>query len=209
MSDGIEKLREYAKNRWTEDKLTGEVMRVWYGRYTTGEEFDALADQIEREFHYAVDAAVEETEEFYRAKLAELDKRLMPPGMEWPPKDSEGEDLSIGDKAHFLRTEHDGDHEWHDVVTAFRHQGIEGEGDVWIVEGEHGEAFACDCTKLPEPDTQERIDDDATMPPRRYYAEKIDHDVDLKDDEEVFTAVALSLMSRQRELDAKTMGGAE
>ena len=70
MSDGIEKLREYAKNRWTEDKLTGEVMRVWYGRYTTGEEFDALADQIEREFHYAVDAAVEETEEFYRATSA-------------------------------------------------------------------------------------------------------------------------------------------
>lgn len=219
-------------------------------------------------------------DEVQDAIMDELDKRLMPPGMEWPPKDSGGEDLSIGDKAHFLRTEHDGDHEWHDVVTAFRHQGIEGEGDVWIVEGEHGEAFACECTKRPEPkvlgadglpiregetvwdstspndptsgtvwrhggplkvlrrndvrvgfvvcendqgipldclaadlthaapDTQERIDEDASVPPRRYYADKIGHDVGLKDDEEVFTAVALDLLRRQRELDAKTAGGA-
>ena len=57
------------------------------------------------------------------------------------------------------------------------------------------------------PDTNERIDDDASMPPRRYYAAKIGHDVGLKDDEEVFTAVALDLLRRQRELDAKTMGG--
>jgi hypothetical protein len=93
-----------------------------------------------------------EADELFGVIYGELDKRLMPPGMEWPPKDSEGEDLSIGDKANFFRTEHDGDHEWHDVVTAFRHQDIEGEGDVWIVEGEHGEAFACECTKLTEPE---------------------------------------------------------
>lgn len=57
------------------------------------------------------------------------------------------------------------------------------------------------------PDTNERIDKDASMPPRRYYADKIGHDVGLKDDEEVFAAVALDLLRRQRELDAKTMGG--
>ena len=56
-------------------------------------------------------------------------------------------------------------------------------------------------------DTQESIDEDASMPPRRYYADKIGHDVGLKDDEEVFAAVALHLLLRQRELDARTMGG--
>ena len=56
------------------------------------------------------------------------------------------------------------------------------------------------------PDTQESIDDDASMPPRRYYADKIGHDVGLKDDEEVFAAVARDLLRRQRELDARTMG---
>lgn len=54
-----------------------------------------------------------------------------------------------------------------------------------------------------EPDTQERIDDDATMPPRSYYAKRIGHDVGLKDDEEVWTAVTAHLLRRQRELDGR------
>lgn len=54
-----------------------------------------------------------------------------------------------------------------------------------------------------EPDTQERIDDDATMPPRAYYAKHIGHDVGLKDDEEVWTAVTAHLLRRQRELDGR------
>lgn len=54
-----------------------------------------------------------------------------------------------------------------------------------------------------EPDTQERIDEDATMPPREYYTKHIGHDVGLKDDEEVWTAVAAHLLRRQRELDGR------
>lgn len=54
-----------------------------------------------------------------------------------------------------------------------------------------------------EPDTQERIEEDATMPPRAYYAENIGHDVGLKDDEEVWTAVTAHLLRRQRELDGR------
>lgn len=54
-----------------------------------------------------------------------------------------------------------------------------------------------------EPDTQERIDEDATMPPREYYAKHIGHDVGLKGDEEVWTAVTAHLMRRQRELDGR------
>lgn len=193
--------------------------------------------------------------------IGELDKRLMPEGMEWPPKDCEGEALHIGEKAHFLRTGYDGDHEWDDVIVAFRHQGLEGEGDAWIVVGEKGEAFACDCaverpavlaadglpieagqtvyaefsgsplvvekiegaylldeggtmlradcaTHTP-PDTQERIDGDATMPPRAYYAKHIGHDVGLKDDAECTEAMVRHLLNRQRGLDKRMMGGAE
>lgn len=56
------------------------------------------------------------------------------------------------------------------------------------------------------PDTQQRIDDDATLPPREYYAEHIGHDVGLKDDEEVAVAMVLDLLRRQRELDARKGG---
>lgn len=133
--DGIELLREYADGK--KEKRFCPILHGHYGdvdgdcmRGTCAEceggYLAALADRIGRE-------------------RDELDKRLMPLGMEWPPKDCEGEGLHIGEKAHFLRTGYDGDHEWDDVIVAFRHQGVEGEGDAWIVVGEDGEAFACDC----------------------------------------------------------------
>lgn len=59
------------------------------------------------------------------------------------------------------------------------------------------------------PDTQERIDDDATMPPRAYYAKHIGHDVGLKDDAECTEAMVRHLLNRQREIDGRTMGGGE
>lgn len=56
------------------------------------------------------------------------------------------------------------------------------------------------------PDTQERIDDDATLSPREYYNAHIGHDVGLKDDEEVAVAMVHDLLRRQRELDKRTGG---
>lgn len=56
------------------------------------------------------------------------------------------------------------------------------------------------------PETQERIDDDATMSPREYYNAHIGHDVGLKDDEEVTVAMVRDLLRRQRELDKRTGG---
>ena len=58
------------------------------------------------------------------------------------------------------------------------------------------------------PETQERIDDDATLSPREYYNAHIGHDVGLKDDEEVAVAMVHDLLRRQRKLDKRT-GGAE
>lgn len=59
----------------------------------------------------------------------------------------------------------------------------------------------------PEPDTQERIDEDAMLDPRLYYNDHIGHDVGLRDDATVYERVIRDLLRRQRELDAKTMGG--
>lgn len=70
-----------------------------------------------------------------------------------------------------------------------------------------GTMLRADCATHTPPDTQERIDDDATMPPRAYYAKYIGHDVGLKDDAECTEAMVRHLLNRQRGLDAKTMGG--
>lgn len=56
------------------------------------------------------------------------------------------------------------------------------------------------------PETQERIDGDAALPAREYYARHIGHDVGLKDDEEVAVAMVHDLLRRQRELDKRTGG---
>lgn len=53
------------------------------------------------------------------------------------------------------------------------------------------------------PETQERIDDDASLPPREYYVRHIGHDVAEKGAVEVHAAVTAHLLKRQRELDAK------
>ena len=64
----------------------------------------------------------------------------------------------------------------------------------------------CDHLTHTPPDTQQRIDDDATLKPREYYNAHIGHDVGLRDDEEVAVAMVHDLLRRQRELD-KRMGG--
>lgn len=52
-------------------------------------------------------------------------------------------------------------------------------------------------------DTQERIDEDASLPPREYYVRHIGHDVAEKGAVEVHAAVTAHLLKRQREIDAK------
>lgn len=195
--------------------------------------------------------AVSMADEVQDAIMAELDKRLMPPGMAWPRWDDgkqvshydtledataiclaldgscyslhydmpDGERVCLFDGSERVKrpepevlgadgepirkgeTVYDG--------TGNRHIVVEVDTDRALVEfdGELKRGWCASFITHTPPDTQERIDDDASMPPRRYYAAKIGHDVGLKDDEEVFTAVALDLLRRQRELDAKTMGG--
>ena len=85
------------------------------------------------------------------AKLRELVANMM-------PSDSEGQALDIADTVHMLRSEHDGDHEWDDVVVelAWTKWG----GDRWVVRGSKGEAWACECTKTGyDEDAYEASDD--------------------------------------------------
>lgn len=58
-------------------------------------------------------------------------------------------------------------------------------------------------------DTQERIDADATLDPRVYYADHFGGDVHAKDNEEVNQRVIFHLLKRQRELDSERMSGEE
>lgn len=264
---GIEKLREYAKtkNRWTEDKLTGDVMQVWYGRYTTGEEFDALADQIERELQHAVDAAVKEAE-------AELDKRLMPEGLEWPrfedgkpiarrdapdgiaavmimldgsgyelidmpdyavrprgervkrpePKvlAADGLPINIGDTVYGSGREQS-------VYTVVSPRAGEGRFSIECTDRD-GELCMVDASLVAHtpPDTQERIDEDVckitdgctyfssdgSCIKCRFVSQYGDADsayAACPGGDELERMVVSDLLRRQRELDARTMGGAE
>ena len=76
---------------------------------------------------------------------------------------------------------------------------------VWYKNGHFD--ISCTITHTP-PDTQQKIDDDATMPPAEYCAVR---GIDLGDDPDRATAteaMVLDLLRRQRELDKRT-GGAE
>lgn len=187
------------------------------------------------------------------AVMAELDKRLMPPGMEWPRWDdgkqvshydtledataiclaldgscyslhydmSDGERLCLFDGSERIKRPEPevrgadglpikvGETVYTPAGTKMTVRNITGDmvsAGIPTSDRAHAHMLARFLTHTT-PDTNERIDKDAIMPPRRYYAEKIGHDVGLKEDEEVFAAVALDLLRRQRELDAKTMGG--
>lgn len=193
-------------------------------------------------------------DEVQDAIMAELDKRLMPPGMTWP-RFEDGEHVMMGDEilTHInqasnvtsVRFNEYGSfvcYKWGGRIDGANVSGsdakrpepealgADGEpikvgetvydrlgGTFYVFEITHGGIettcgylSASEVTHTP-PDTQERIDDDATMPPREYCRTR-----DLEIEEEprvgyyetsaVETMVA-DLLSRQRELDAKTMGG--
>lgn len=203
----------------------------------------------------------------YQLILAELDKRLMPQGMEWP-RFEDGERVGIGDWFSWAGSTYTcnavkfGD--WfslhsNDVVPSWYGYsftdrvnrpesevlGADGltikvDDTVWFANSANATEFvvaemSTDSEysvrmRLPEspeqdgqwflpqvlthtpPDTQERINDDASMDPSTYCdevlgwgAEKIVHRSDYAAQNEAMIA---DLLRRQRELDAMTMGGA-
>lgn len=63
------------------------------------------------------------------------------------PMDLNERPIHICDTVHMLNTGHDGDHEWDDVVLSLEYVGKSG-GDDWLVHGEEGSAWACECDVL-------------------------------------------------------------
>ena len=226
MNNGIEKLQKYAfgmSPRRCDDILL-------------------LADQIKRE-HASELQAIE----------AEMDKRLMPPGMEWPKDRNENPfdprklyDSGCG-AVDFVRIGFVNGEQWASVVSHDGNDLLPEElGDcepevlgadglpikvgetVWYVGeqlvrgtveavGEGEVMLAGDGVYAPldlthtQPDTQERIDDDATMYPHEYCKK---HGIQAGTPDNATFALsdfvepmALDLLRRQRELDARTMGG--
>lgn len=74
---------------------------------------------------------------------------------------------------------------------------------VSLPSGKGWTMFRADRLTHTPPDTQERIDRDAALPAREYYARYIGNDVAEKGAVEVHAAVTAHLLKRQRELDAK------
>lgn len=207
-------------------------------------------------------------DEVQDAIMDELDKRLMPPGMEWPRWEdgkplceddapdgvtvvslyldgsgyglvdamlnhqagervkivkrpepealgADGEPIKVGDTVWDSTSPNDPT-----SSTVWRHGGplkVLRRNDVRagfvICENDQGIPLDCLAADLTHaaPDTQERIDDDATSDPATYCgevlgwdADKIVHRTDYAAQNEAMIA---DLLRRQRELDAKTMGG--
>lgn len=65
------------------------------------------------------------------------------------PKDTNDQYIHIGDAVHMLNTDHEGDYEWDDIVLSFEYIG-KGGGDVWLIHGKDGEAWACECEVLKQ-----------------------------------------------------------
>lgn len=119
-----------------------------------------------------------------------MDERQLPEGVEWP-RFEDGELVRIGDEVEF----HDGEIE--KVLQVFI--GCDG----YTLYGETKEEFSEYGTPVdrPEPeDTQEKIDDDATMPQVVYVACVLGKDARDMDGDEMQTLMIRDLLRRQREL---------
>lgn len=148
-----------------------------------------------------------EADELFGVICGELGKRLMPIGLEWP-RLTDGAQL----------TEYDAPDDVFAVAI-----GLNGEcyalldcipvfGDgckLLAVAGERIDRPNPQVTNTP-PDTQERIDDDATMLPRSYCRSLLEWGeahIDATDDPSLYDAMISDLLRRQRELDGhKTWG---
>ena len=113
------------------------------------------------------------------------------------PRYEDGEPVQFGD----IYTDKYG-REWKNGIKSIR---IDCNGDFSLHNNTMGnvgryEVFGQNkCVKRHKPDSLERIEDDATMPPRKYVADRR-HDVGLMDDEECICWMCTDLLHRQRKL---------
>lgn len=147
----------------------------------------------------AVQGVLDALEDAYNAGFSEgaslsIRRGMMPDGMEWP-RFEDGALVRVGDVAEFK----------YGVATV---TGICFDGELAWVGGDFGsEAISFrpgESVKRPEPhDTQERIDADATVPPKNYCCERNMEDMSGWDDSQFDEWKVLDLLRRQRKLDGR------
>lgn len=110
---------------------------------------EALDDVLDKIDRWRTDGVMEHWQ--YSQLFDIADSALSAPAMDQEflksPMDLNERPIHIGDTVHMLNTGHDGDHEWDDVVLSLEYIGKSG-GDDWLVHGEDGAAWACECEVL-------------------------------------------------------------
>lgn len=90
-----------------------------------------------------------------------------------------------------------GDTVWH--INTGECRTVDEVGDFWICSDGYAVKLNPLMYSHKQPDSLERIEEDATMPPRKYVADRR-HDVGLMDDEECACWMCTDLLRRQREV---------
>lgn len=262
---GIEKLQEYAfgmKPRRCDDilVLAGQIEREHVAELQALEERYKTDLREARDFRRNIAIMLGIScdgiaDDVYDAIKAELDKRLMPPGMEWPrfedgkkitwddaPEDIAAVCLALDGSCYSLHYDMPDDECMciYDVRRRVKRHVTEvlgadglpinvgetvysGNGNCYVVvevdtdralvefDGEPKRGWRASFITHTPPDTQESIDEDAKLDPCEYscWRKLCAHGEDCHGDyyDEAQTAMIDDLLCRQRELDARTMGG--
>lgn len=136
------------------------------------------------------------------ALLDEVEKRLVPEGMEWP-RFSDGEPVRIGDRVQLCNG--------HSEELCQVHMGESGYS-LYTETSDEEHLYGTTVNRLEPADTQERIDEDAGKTPCEYFGRKgrqcFDGDgcPSLEMDGSCGAAKTRDILRRQRELDAKGAG---
>lgn len=185
------------------DEMTTETLKK-LREFSRAESCEERAEAVGLRCHESASCAecLKATGEAAGALLDEVEKRLVPEGMEWP-RFSDGEPVRIGDRVQLCNG--------HSEELCQVHMGESGYS--LYTEASDEEHLYGTTVNRPEPaDTQERIDADAMKSPCEYFGRKgrpcFDGDgcPSLEMDGSCGAAKTRDLLRRQRELDAKGAG---
>lgn len=185
------------------DEMTTETLKK-LREFSRAESCEERAEAVGLRCHESASCAecLKATGEAAGALLDEVEKRLVPEGMEWP-RFSDGEPVRIGDRVQLCNG--------HSEELCQVHMGESGYS--LYTETSDEEHLYGTTVNRPEPaDTQERIDADAGKTPCEYFGRKgrpcFDGDgcPSLEMDGSCGAAKTRDLLRRQRELYAKGAG---
>lgn len=185
------------------DEMTTETLKK-LREFSRAESCEERAEAVGLRCHESASCAecLKATGEAAGALLDEVEKRLVPEGMEWPVFE-DGEKVRIGDRVQLCGG--------HSEELCQVHMGESGYS-LYTETSDEDHPYGVP-VRRPEPeDTQERIDEDAMKSPCEYFGRKgrpcFDGDgcPSLEMDGSCDAAKTRDILRRQRELDAKEAG---